>query len=180
MINSGWGSLQLGSTVHCVSALEQGGFADVVLTLENDEKVPVHRSILLARSGVFREWLMDPSVKEKRISGPPALVKEVIKYFYSGMPPEDLESIAMELLPVAYQYVAGKLRQMCVHALRRILTMDNLVDILILSETNECPELFSFCLPFYKANAKRLKPDDKEKLKANPGLLLRLAEGCAE
>ena len=104
----------------------------------------------------------------------------MIKFFYCGLPPEDLESFAMDLLPVSRQFRAYGLRNMCDHALRRILTVENLVDILVLSEENFCPDLFTFCLPLYKATASRLQAACLEKLKAKPKLLLKLAlKGCA-
>ena len=39
--------------------------------------------------------LQDAQVKSKRLIGPPALVKEVLKFLYCGMPPENLESITI-------------------------------------------------------------------------------------
>ena len=124
--------------------------------------------------------LQDPQVKSKRLIGPPALVKEVLKFFYCGMPPENLESIAMELLPVAHQYGVTELRALCERALRRILTVENLVDILVLAEVNDCQGLITFCLPFFKANSSCLKAECEQKLKWHPALLLKLVKGCAQ
>ena len=159
----------------------QGGYADVLLELENGESVPVHRSLLIARSSHFRSLLAGAETVSKKVPGAPALVKEVIRFFYCGLPPENLESLAMDLLPVARQFYAYELRNMCDYALRRTLTVENLVDVLVLSEENCCPGLFAFCLPLYRASASRLKAECQEKLKANPRLLLKLAlKGCAE
>merc|ERR1712142_959280 len=159
----------------------EGGYADVLLELENGESVPVHRSLVIARSSYFRSLLAETGIVSKKIPGTPALVKEVIRFFYCGLPPENLESLAMDLLPVARQFYAYELRNMCDYALRRTLTVENLVDILVLSEENCCPRLFAFCLPLYRASASRLKAECQEKLKANPRLLLKLAlKGCAE
>ena len=133
----------------------QGGLADVVFTLENKEVVPVHRSIIVARSSTLRQMLQDIKIKSKRLIGPPALVKEVLKFLYCAMPPANLESIATKLLPVAHQYGVIDFRALCERALRRILTVENLVDILVLAEVNDCHGLITFCLPFYKANALR-------------------------
>ena len=99
------------------------------------------------------------------------------------MPPENIESIAMELLPLAKRYEAHSLGVMCELALRRILSVENVVDILILTEVHGEPKnhigLFEYCLPLYKANALCLKPECKKKLMEHPGLLLKLAEGCS-
>ena len=136
---------------------------------------------MLATPGGLRQLLVkNAAVKVNAIRGPPSLVKEVVKFLYSGMPPENLESIAMELLPVAHMYGVVELRALCDRALRCNLTVDNLVDILILSEINNCPGLFTFCLPLYKANASRLKVDSEAKLKKYPGLLLKIAKGGVE
>ena len=151
-----------------------------MVELENGESVPVHRSLLIARSSYFFYWLAETEIVSEKILGAPALVKEVIKFFYCGLPPENLESLAMDLLPLADRFEAYELLDMCDHALRRILTVENLVDILILSEEHFCERLFTFCLPLFKATAPRLKAACKEKLKDYPELLLKLALGCAE
>ena len=89
-----------------------------MVELENGESVPVHRSLLIARSSYFRSLLAETEIVSKKIFGAPALVKEVIRFFYCGLPPENLESLAMDLLPVARQFRAYKLRNMCDYALR--------------------------------------------------------------
>ena len=154
------------------------------MTFENGESIQAHRCVLRARSPPLKAALQSHDVKSYKLDGPPAVLKELIRFWYSNMPPENIESIAMELLPLTQRYEAYSLGVMCDLALRRILSVENLVDILILSEIYAGPVLkegglFKYCLPLYKANALSLKPECKKKLMEHPGLLLKLAEGCS-
>ena len=86
----------------------------------------------------------------------------------------------MELMPVAVEYQSRELFSLCRLAIRSNLSVENVVDSLILGEKYKILNMFQACLPVYKANASNLKADCKEKLKDYPDLLLKLAEGCAQ
>ena len=86
----------------------------------------------------------------------------------------------MELMPVAVKYESPGLVRMCRLEIRSNLSVENVVDSLILGEKYKIFNMFQACLPIYKANASNLKADCKEKLKDYPDLLLKLAEGCAQ
>ena len=155
----------------------QNDCADVTLRFEGEEILRVHKPILRARSKVFKLVLGNESeLKAKHRFAH----REFFKFLYSGEPPENLETIALELLPVASKYGVDELKTLCDHAIRRILSADNVVDILSLAEANGCPDLCLYCLPVFKANASRLKPDCAAKLKAQPDLLLKLVRMCSE
>ena len=153
----------------------------MILTLEDGGTVAAHRCILCARSHrSLKEALESPSIKSYQLDGNPALVRELIKFWYSGMPPEDIESIALELFPVAHKYEESELVQMCALACRRILSEENVVDILIISDVYKPRGLFKYCVPFYKANVLGINADHKKKLISYPELLLKLADALAQ
>ena len=147
--------------------------------MENEEAVHAHRSILCARSEYFREKFAGEYV-DLNLPGPPALVREVLRFFYSGLHPENLESLATELLPVAALYKANGLKELCVLITRRCLTVENLVDALISSFDGKSQELFDYCLPLFKANVSRLNSESLARLKKYPELMLKLTQRCAE
>lgn len=158
---------------------DQSSCTDITLTLEDGKSIQAHRCILRARSPFLRSALASLLVNDYKLDGSPVVVKELVKFLYSGAAPENLESIAIELLPLAKKYRIDDLFLMCERALRRILSLDNLVDILILSQVYDLPLLFKYCLPFYQANSMRLNPQSEEKLEGHPKLLLKLAKGFA-
>lgn len=158
---------------------DQSSCTDITLILEDGGRVGAHRCILLALDPPLSLNMQNRSRKRFELAGNPAAVRECIKFWYSCSPPENLESIAFELLPVAKKYGGPELFRMCDMALRRILSVENVVDILILNEVHNVPGLFHYCLPVYKANALLLKEDCKKKLRNHPNLLLKLAAGCS-
>ena len=159
--------------------LDPSSSSDVTIHLEDGSGVQAHKCILRVRCPPLVSALESHSVKSYQLDGNPRLVKALIKYLYSGMPPANLEFIAMELLPVAERFQVADLVRLCILSLRRILSAETVVDILIQSQVYDAEDLFDYCLPVYKANALLLKEDCKKKLEGHPKLLLKLAEGCS-
>ena len=137
--------------------------------------------ILCARSEYFRDvFATSGDLTRHHVPGTAVLVRKVLDFFYSGLAPGNLESVAVTLLPLASLFKADGLKELCVCAIRRSVTVENLVDVLVCSDASQCQELFDYCLPLFKANASRLNPESLEKLKAHPELLLKLTQRCAE
>ena len=172
--------LQLEDFNHETCLISLQSSADLILTLEDGESIHAHRCILHIRSPVLKSALQSHDVKSYKLDGPPALLKELIKFWYSGISPENLDSIAVRLLPLAAKYETSGLVEMCLSTISRILSVFNVVDILILSEELDIPWLFQYSLPLYKANAPSLNACSKKKLKDYPDLLLKLTESCAK
>ena len=150
------------------------------------EKIAAHKDILSARSSYFRS-LFDPSsdwkessADEIKLDVTPAVFKELLRFLYSGLPPENLNEIAMELLPVADKYAVDELKALCDSAIRQTLTADNVVQVLHLAENHYCPDLFEFCVPLFKANINTLDKPQLGSLTADPKLLLKLLKVCSE
>ena len=61
------------------------------------------------------------------------MVEELVKYLYSGVLPENLATIAMELLPIACECDLDELIGACDYELRRILSRRNAINIIKLA-----------------------------------------------
>ena len=162
--------------------------ADVVFLVgqRDKEKINAHKSILSARSTYFRS-LFEPSANWKEnqcneieLDEDPPVFKEVLKFLYCGLPPENFDQIAIELLPVADKYILDELKELCDLAIRRILSPENVVNVLQIANKHNCFDLFVYCLPLFKANIKTLKEPVVSSLKGDPNLLFKLLQICAE
>ena len=106
----------------------------------------------------------------------PLIFKEALKFMYSGLTPENLDDIAVQLLPLADKYLLDELKQLCDSAIRRILSVDNIAEVLRVADDHDCPDLFKYCVPFFKANVEdALKP-----ISLNQPLLEKLLKACSD
>ena len=183
-----------------LSLLEDPKDADVKFLFEDEgrvEEIKAHKHLLVARSTYFRS-LFDSGMrecvdKEIRIEESPALFKEVLKFIYTGQPPErlgeipscsscqldyrDHSTLSMELLPLADKYGLDELKALCVLALQRHVCADNVIEILLLAETLHLPALLRYCIPCFQEYVDQLKSDpDWTKLRQNPDLLMKIIE----
>ena len=159
--------------------------ADITLVV-GGEKVKAHKSILAARSTYFQN-LFEPNSnwKESRadeivLDEDPVAFKEALKFLYSGMPDENLERSAIEVLPIADKYCLDELKQFCLSAIQQNVSANDVITVLQLAENHHCVDLFHYCVPLLKANAKNLKKDCIDKLQTDPKLLFKLLQICSE
>merc|ERR1739838_1017206 len=108
----------------------------------------------------------------------PVMLREALRFLYSGLPPENLGDIASGLLPIADKFCLDELKRRCDVAIRRSISKANIVDVLQLAENYHCPDLFEYCVPFFKANVKTLKGPCGTKLQSDPKLLFKLFQAC--
>ena len=124
--------------------------------------------------------MQESSSKEIRVGDiAPAVFKELLKFVYSGLAPQNVLNIGMKLLPVADRYGLDVLKSMCESAIGSRLTVDNIIEVLLLADRHHCPKLTERCIPLFKANVSSLKRSESwGKLKANPDLVVSLLERC--
>lgn len=155
--------------------------ADVTL-LVGSEKIKAHKNILMARSTYFQSLFssgMSESVSnEIKVDEDPRVFKEVLKFMYSGLTPENLDDIAIELLPLADKYLLDELKQLCDLAIRRNLSVDNIAEVLRIADDHDCSDLFIYCVPFFKANALILEQSGWDRL-FSKGLFKKLVKACS-
>jgi len=157
--------------------------ADVTLLVGNDQ-IKAHKAILSARSthfrGLFESGMQESVTGKIELDDDPEIIKEVLKFLYSGILPENIDTIAMELLPVADKYALNELKQSCINVIRRQPTAENIVTIMLLADQHHCPDLIRFCAPFFQANVNKLKESDWAVLKKEPELLAKLLKLCSK
>ena len=162
--------------------LEDPEGADVKFIVWN-ETIKAHKIVLVARSAYFRrmfQCLPESGSKQIYVDGiDPSLFKEVLKFVYSGSAPKEISSIAMELLPLADRYELEELKLMCESVIDSHLTVDNVIQVLLLADRHNCPKLTKLCIPLFKANISYLKGKESwGKLKENFDLIVSLLENC--
>ena len=175
-------------TKDMLSLLENQTDADVKFFVESDgrtEEMKAHKSILVARSAYFQKLfesgMKEAVSKEIEIKESPALFAEVLKFVYTGQPPKDLRKIAMELLPVADRFGLDKLKEICASALQQEISIESVIDIMLLADTLHLPALLRYCIPFFQAHVKNLQSGSHwSKLDDRPHLLKKLLVYCCE
>lgn len=86
-----------------------------------------------------------------------------------------LDLAGRRLLPV------DRLKEMCVAAIIRTLSVENVLDALILAECRGCDGLMDSCIPLFKENLKDLRVSEKWKeMQKNPALLSKLLASFAD
>ena len=171
-----------------LSLLDRPEGADVTFSVESGghvEQIKAHKTILVVRSAYFRA-LFDSRLKESlageiRIKEAPALFREALKFIYSGLPPKNIDEIALSLLPLADKYGLDELRKSCVKAIRQSVSEENVIDVILLAENLRLPALLRYCVPVFRAHAETLeKGSHWGKLKRNPDLLAKLLVFCCK
>ena len=158
----------------------------VVTFIVGDERVEAHKDILMARSSYFKT-LFDSRMLESLTNEIPIEeaeadhFRELLKFLYTGSPPQDLPRIARAMLPLADRYQLITLKSMCVAAVISTLSLANVVSALLLADAHDCPELAKKCFALMKGNIADLKlTEDWKELKKNPAVLMMMVESLAE
>lgn len=163
------------------SMLDTGRFSDCVIACGGQE-FPCHKLILAARSSVF-DAMFSHDMKEQirnRVEIEDLdvnIVKDMIDYIYSGQVIE-LESKASGLITAAEKYDLQELKRMCVTSLCNGIRYDNVLDMLVLVETYDLPELRKSALEFTALNKKDVinQEDWRMKLVNCPGVMVDMYE----
>ncbi|KAI3917911.1 hypothetical protein MKW98_000145, partial [Papaver atlanticum] len=129
-----------------------------------NEEFRAHKSILAARSPVFRAHffgLVGNPDKEAVVieEFEPFVFKAMLLFLYSDEFPETHElsdsdslctstAIAQHLLAAADHYNIARLKLMCEAKLCEGITANTVADTLALAERHQCPQLKSVCLKF--------------------------------
>jgi speckle-type POZ protein len=116
-------------------------FSDVIFKVGGSE-FPAHKIILAARSEVFKA-MFQHATKEKSTNHveiddtEPEIFKELLRFIYSGrLTSATMEKMAVGLLVVADKYLLTELKAACVRHLIRFMSIENCLELLLLSECN--------------------------------------------
>ena len=156
---------------------------DFTLCVE-DEQLHCHKVVLIARSSFFR-GLFQSGMRESQTNSvamddaSPAIYRNLLQFLYSGRLPSNMTEIAFDLLPLADKYALDELKAACEDIVRSLLTVDNVIQTIILADLHHCPDLFRFCLSLFKENMDELKTKEEwRSLRQLPDLLERLLLSC--
>jgi len=146
---------------------------------------PCHKIILSARSSVF-DAIFTHDMEEKKLNKVEIkdldveVVHDMLQFMYCGEF-KKLRTKAADLLPAAEKYDLKKLKQLCVASLCATISVDNVLDLLVLSEVYQCPTLRSSALEFTSHHTKEIIDQDdwREKLGNHLTLFADMFESLA-
>ena len=146
-------------TSDMTSLLEGGAYSDVTIRA-GKETFKAHKAILITRSPVFRAMFKNDMVEatsncvEIRDMGP-KVVKEMLRYIYTGNAPE-VDKMADALLQAADKYDLKQLKAMCERELTSRLTIENVADTCKLAHHHNATQLKAKCIGFMSIHAPHL------------------------
>jgi len=168
-----------------LTLLDDASVSNVTL-LVGGETFKAHKGPLTARSAYFRSLfnsgMTESLTNEVELDEDPLMFKEALKFMYTGLTPVNLDDVAIRLLPLADKYLLGELKQLCDTAIRRILSAENVAEVLRVADAHDCPDLFKYCVPFFKANIKGLESASLDMLFGNlsQSLFKKLLRACSD
>lgn len=129
-------------------------FSDFTFISSDEKPFPVHRCILLARSKVLDKMLnaelLESETKEvtiKDING--ETMFELLRFIYTGKA-NNLKSVAFDLLYAAEKYDLIELKSICAKSLAENLSVENVFQVIILSDRCKAESLMKECIQLIK------------------------------
>lgn len=84
------------------------------------------------------------------------IILEMLRYMYSGKV-RQLDALAMQLLAAADKYQLDKLKALCEECLCASLTVDNVCDVVVLSDFHSAEQLRHNCIEFINTHAAEVR-----------------------
>lgn len=176
------------------SIFESGRHSDVKFIVgEEQVEIPAHRAILSARSeyfsAMFREdhggGMSESALGVARVTQhEPSVFRRMLEFLYTNsvrdlacVPPSEV----IALIVLANEYLLDDLRALTERAATRILTLENISRLMLLSAAHHGSCLREACLQFMRANREALLEDAgfRQDVEQSPELGLFLFESTA-
>ncbi|KAF8365316.1 mel-26, partial [Pristionchus pacificus] len=150
-----------------------------------DKEIRTHRAVLAARSPVFCAMLTHEDTNESK-SGVMHItdmdhdvVQEMLTYVYSGRCSKDIGEMAGDLLIAADKYRLDELKQHCECSLIEQISVDNVCQLLVLSDMYRAHKLREYSLIFITHRTKMVTctPGWSDILKSHPNLVTDIVNG---
>lgn len=169
------------------SIFESGRHADVKFIVGEEEvEIPAHRAILSARaeyfSAMFREGgMLESTNGVVRTHHDPNVFRRMLEFIYTNSvrdlattPPNDI----IALITLANEYLLDDLRVLCERAATRIISLDNITRLMLLSANHTGSGLREACLEFMRSHKQELLDDVsfRQEVEQSPELGLFLFE----
>ncbi|GJN04039.1 hypothetical protein PR202_ga21549 [Eleusine coracana subsp. coracana] len=121
------------------------------------ETFPAHRSVLAARSPVFKAELFGSMADATTATTPitvqdmePAAFKAMLRFMYTdALPADDELEMMQHLLAAADRYALDRLKLLCAAKLWVSVSVDTVASILVSAEAYSVPELKRKCIDFF-------------------------------
>lgn len=131
-------------------------FSDVKLLTHCGREIPAHKNILAAKSPAFAAMFEHEMMEKKRnvVEIPDVdhdVLREMLRFVYSGRV-ECVESLAGELIVAADKYRIEGLKTICERVLADNITVENVVQILVVADRHSVGHLKSRAINFIKAH----------------------------
>lgn len=168
---------------------DEGYQADVRILTDDRGIILAHSNVLGVASSVIRSMLDGTKVQGNfrciKIRGVPSEAARVfIRFLYSSCyAPEDMKRFVLHLLVLSHSFAISSLKRACVSQLeQRLLTTDNVVDVLQLARLCDAPRLALMCTRMIIKEFRPVSLSQGWKVMkyANPSLEQELLESLVE
>lgn len=174
--------------------LHDHALSDVTFLVEGQE-IHANRAILAARSDYFRAMLFNAGMKESILAHKHAEVGSepdtrlpiaindvsysvfcnVIEYIYTDSIRNITLDLAIQLLIISEEFMLDRLKGLCEDMIRKEITVNNVMSILLDSHSHRASGLYDIALEFVVRNLKNSSIlNDLQKLKVEPDLLIEI------
>ena len=157
-------------------------FPDVTIVCQGKE-FPCHKAILAGRSQVF-EAMFSLNFKEgmenkvEVVDVAADVIDEILRFIYRG-DIRDLKDGAADILVAAEKYALVDLKKMCEESLCVHLTVENVLDMMDLSDLHNAANLRATALKFIVENAKEVSAQ-KEWRERIPGVMVDIIDAIIQ
>ena len=141
-------------------ARHKGRHTDVTI-VTSEKELKAHKVVLVSQSSFFEtrleeRWTEHGGNRIELRDVPAVTMDTILTYMYTGKV-VDIDKAAHELLPRADEYQLDGLKTLCEEALCKSLTAQSVIDILVMADTHNAPNLKQSCLTFIAQNISDVK-----------------------
>jgi hypothetical protein len=145
-------------------ARQNGQCTDITLLTE-DKEFKAHKVVLVSQSPFFatrfeERWTEQSGNKIDMTDIPTDIMEAILAYMYTGNV-VNITQIAHKLLPKAEKYQLEGLKVSCEAALSKTLTIQSVIDVLLLADIHNAQNLKQCCLVFISKNVSAVKNTSK-------------------
>ncbi|XP_063537326.1 speckle-type POZ protein B-like isoform X1 [Cydia strobilella] len=155
---------------------------DFTIKSLDGETFKVHKAMLVAHSEVFKAMLKEDTAESQNNFVTLDVMKEdlqcILEFIYTGTVSDLENSNWFNLLMYADKYDLKGLRELSEHALAQQLTVDNVLEVLIVADMSNSEDLKTAALKFIKKNPSALQTSTFKEIK-NVSLMGELCKACA-
>ena len=164
------------------SISEDGDFTDFTLESEDGTKFPVHRNVLAAQSSVLRRMFLTPMEERKtssiKLQYKADIVRKFVKSFYKREIEEEEEENLRCVMELAEKYDIPHLKEEVEEVAIWQLTVENMVDMFLLTDFHSAEDLRSAAEIFIKTNRLKVKKSLSELAKLDMNQAMKIVSIC--